>query len=110
MVRFRALKPSQMEGWLNHTVKLQPVKSLNVAPPAWEAALMALAVVSAVALAAAVLAMLVQRHLHKTLLSVSAGYIGLFGASRAVWVSHGANQRACVERSRANAQTFAAYV
>ena len=71
MVRFRALKPSQVAGWLNHTVELQPVASLSVAPPAWEAALMALAVVSAVALAAAVLAMLVQRHLHKTLLQVS---------------------------------------
>ena len=56
---------------MNHTVELQAVPSKSVAPPAWEAALMALAVVSAVALAAAVLAMLVQRHLHKTLLQVS---------------------------------------
>jgi hypothetical protein len=65
-----------LAGWLAHTVELQDVASLGVPKPVWEAPLMALGVMCAVALGAAILAMRVQKTLHQTLLQVSRGNRG----------------------------------
>jgi hypothetical protein len=67
------LAVSPVGGWLQHTVQLQELASLSVAQPAWAAPMMAVGGVSAVALALAVLAMLVQKHFHQTLLKVRRG-------------------------------------
>ena len=65
-----------LAGWLAHTVELQDVTSLGVPKPVWEAPLMALGVMCAVALGAAILSMRVQKTLHQTLLQVSRGNRG----------------------------------
>jgi hypothetical protein len=55
----------------------------------WEAPLVAMGVVCAVALGAAMLAMLVQRHFHQTLLQVSmrgCGWGGTAKARRVRWI------------------------
>jgi hypothetical protein len=73
VVQFRTSPP---HGWMEHTVEPQDVASLLVPTPEWQAPLMALGVVCAVALGAAMLAMRVQKTLHQTLLQVSSRAVG----------------------------------
>jgi hypothetical protein len=72
------LRTSPTGGWMKISVEQQDAEALTAPKPLWEAPLMALGVLCAVALGAAMLAMLVQKHLHQTLLQVS----DLFGANR----------------------------
>jgi hypothetical protein len=71
------LRTSPTGGWME-IVEQQDAEALTATKPLWEAPLMALGILCAVALGAAMLAMLVQKHLHQTLLQVS----DLFGANR----------------------------
>jgi hypothetical protein len=77
------LRTSPVEGWLKHSVTQRNVEAISVPKPLWEVPLMALGVVCAVALGAAMLAMLVQKHLHQTLLQVcELRFGGRYTASR----------------------------
>ena len=90
--RLRQLRTSPAAGWLKHTVALQDAIDPSVPEPTWQAPLMALGVVCAVALGAAMLAMLVQRHLHQTLIQVSresaTGGLGQPRRDAGGWLSH----------------------
>ena len=103
--RTAELRTSPPAGWFKHTARQQAVASLSVATPVWEAPLMALGVVSAIALAMAVLSMLVQKHFHKTLLQVSNPVICLM---RIGPFGFGTGDRNCPLNDEDSAQTVKA--
>ena len=73
--RVLKLRTSPKDGWMQQTVELQDIGTVDVARPDWEVPLIIGGVVLAIVLAAALAAMLIEKECHQTLLRVRRGLV-----------------------------------